>query len=146
VRATCIVGLWLLYGCAPAETSAPPAATVPPATPASNATAVTQATPGPSPAASGGSETPPQPASRPLDLANHCPKETRFYYGDDPADRKGQFATVASGATAAVPRGADGTVVVWVVGDRDLGLASVHVTRRMKHVRLDTACMHLDAD
>jgi hypothetical protein len=78
-------------------------------------------------------------------LSNGCSKETRFYYGDDPGDGKGQFATVASGATVAVPRGSDGSVVVWVVGDRDRGLASVHVTRRMKHVSLDAACVHLDA-
>jgi hypothetical protein len=93
-----------------------------------------------------GPDVAPPVSSRPLDLANHCAKETRFYFGDDPGDGKGQFATLAAGATAAVPRGADGSVVVWVLGDRGLGLASVHVTRRMKHVHLDAACMHLDAD
>jgi hypothetical protein len=141
MRAICVACLWLLCDCAPAAT-APAAASTPSPAQAPDA----QPASGPSPAVSAGSEALPPPEARRLDLTNNCSKETRFYYGDDPSDGKGQFATVASGATVAVPRGADGSVVVWVVGDRGLGLASVHVTRRMKHVRLDTACMHLDAD
>jgi hypothetical protein len=133
--------LWLLCGCAPA-------ATEPAASPSAGGAVDAQAAAEPSPAVDAGAEAPTKAASMPLDLVNDCPKETRFYFGDDPADGKGQFATVPAGGTVAVPRGADGSVVVWVVGDRNMGLASVHVTRRMrkKHVRLDTACVHLDAD
>src|SRR5580704_13549441 len=52
---------------------------------------------------------------RPLDVTNTCPKAIRLYYGDTPGDGRGAFASVGAGATATIPRGADGTVVVWVV-------------------------------
>jgi hypothetical protein len=69
-----------------------------------------------------------------------------LYFGDHPGDGNGQAAVVATGATIPVPRGPDGTVVVWVVDDKGFGLASVHVTRHMRHVRIDAACMKIDAD
>jgi len=37
-------------------------------------------------------------------------------------------------------------VVVWVVTDKGMGLADVHVTRRMKHVAIDASCMRIDAN
>ena len=40
----------------------------------------------------------------------------------------------------------DGSVVVWVVDDKGEGLASVHVTRRMKHVRINADCARIDAN
>jgi hypothetical protein len=92
------------------------------------------------------SSDPPARAQRPLDLVNNCPHDAHVYYGEQPGDGKGQTATVATGATVPVPRGADGTVVVWVVDDKGFGLASVHVTRRMHHVRFDAACSRIDAD
>jgi len=88
----------------------------------------------------------PAPHFRPLDLASACPHEVHLYYGEQPGDGKGQSATVATGATIPVPRGPDGTVVVWVVDDKGFGLASVHVTRPMRHVRFDAACSKLEAD
>ena len=69
----------------------------------------------------------------------------KLYYGDQPGDGKGQSATVASGATLQVPRGPDGAVVVWVVDDKGAGLASVHVTRHMKHLTINADCGRIDA-
>jgi hypothetical protein len=77
---------------------------------------------------------------------NLCPKSVRLYYGDNPGDGHGQLVTVDAGATVDVPRSPDGTVVVWVVSEANKGLATVHVTRRMRHVRLDAACTHIDAN
>jgi len=83
---------------------------------------------------------------RPLDLANNCPHDVHVYYGDQPGDGKGQAATVTTGATTPIPRGADGTVVVWVTDDKGAGLASVHVTKHMRHVKIDASCGRIDAD
>jgi hypothetical protein len=69
-----------------------------------------------------------------------------LYYGEQPGDGKGQVATIATGATVPVPRGNDGAVVVWVTDDKGFGLASVHVTRHMHHVRIDATCSKLEAD
>jgi hypothetical protein len=91
-------------------------------------------------------DTAPARPPRPLDLTNSCAKAMRLYYGENPGDGAGQFATVDPGATIPVPRGPDGAVVVWVVTDKGLGLATVHVTKRMKHVAIDTSCMKIDAN
>jgi hypothetical protein len=37
-------------------------------------------------------------------------------------------------------------VVVWVVDEQGNGLASVHVTRHMKHVRINADCSRIDAN
>jgi len=75
-----------------------------------------------------------------------CPHDLRLYYGDQPNDGKGTNVTVSQGANLAVPRNPDGSVVVWVVDEKGNGLASVHVTRRMKHVRINTDCARIDAN
>jgi hypothetical protein len=69
-----------------------------------------------------------------------------LYYGDHPGDGQGAAATAAAGATIPIPRRSDGTAVVWVVDDKGFGLASVQVTRRMRHVRVNADCMRMEAD
>jgi hypothetical protein len=83
---------------------------------------------------------------RPLDLASFCPHDLRLYYGEQPGDGKGVNATIATGATLQVQRNPDGTVVVWVVDEKGTGLASVHVTKRMKHVRINADCSRIDSN
>jgi hypothetical protein len=88
----------------------------------------------------------PSPRLRPLDLTSACPHDVHLYFGDQPGDGKGQPGVVPTGTTIQVPRGADGTMVVWVVDDKGFGLGSVHITKHMRHIRIDTACMKIDAD
>jgi hypothetical protein len=83
---------------------------------------------------------------RPLDLVSFCPHDLRLYYGDQPGDGLGTNATIATGAELQVPRKPDGSVVIWVVDEKGQGLASVHVTRRMKHVRINADCSRIDAN
>jgi len=122
--------------------SPPPA---PPATPD-----IAQPAPSAAPVVSASAPAPadaPAPRKeRPLDLVSSCPHDVKLYYGDQPGDGKGQSATVASGATLQVPRGPDGAVVVWVVDDKGAGLASVHVTRHMKHLTINADCGRIDAN
>jgi hypothetical protein len=125
----------VLFACASA-----PAPAVAPPTDSAAPLAASSTTPAPTPAAE---DSPPR---RPLDLTSSCPHDVHLYFGDQPGDGKGQAAVAATGATIPVPRGPDGTVVVWVVDDKGFGLASVHITKHMRHVRIDAACMKLDAD
>jgi len=147
MNSTPIALLALLVGAAACAPSSPPAAAT--GAPAS-AAATSATTAGPAPAASAPGASPAaetRPAlQRPLDLANECTHAVHLYYGEHPGDGKGEAAAVATGATVPVPRGPDGAVVVWVTDDGGNGLASVHVTRRMRHVRIDPECMKIDAD
>ena len=70
----------------------------------------------------------------------------RLYFGEHPGDGNGQPGVVAAGATIPVPRAADGTQVVWVVDDKGFGLGNVHITKHMRHIRIDAACTKIDAD
>jgi hypothetical protein len=122
-----------------------PSATPPAATVAADTAAVSSATAAPTPPPPTAEATPPVP-TRPLDLTSACPHDVHLYYGDHPGDGRGEAATVAQGTTIPVPRRPDGTMVVWVVDDKGAGLASVNITKHMRHIRIDPACMKIDAD
>ena len=129
--------LVLVAGCAsPPPPAAAPATTAEPPPPASASAAASTAA------------APEEPARhfRPIELTNACAHDVHVYFGDRPGDGHGTSATVATASSVPVPRGPDGTVVVWVVDDQGQGLASVHVTRWMRHVRFDPGCMKLEAD
>ena len=124
------------------------AACASPAPPAPATPAVTSDT-APAPAATSAAPATAAPTAeqqRPLDLASFCPHDLRLYYGDNPSDGTGVHATVSQGASLQVPRNPDGSVVVWVVDEKGNGMASVHVTKRMKHVRINTDCARIDAN
>ena len=121
--------------------SASPPVASPPADPGSPSTASSAAA---SPPVAADDTT--APHARPLDLTSACPHDVHLYFGDHPGDGTGQAAVVASGATIPVPRKADGTAMVWVVDDKGFGLGSVTITKHMRHIRIDAACMKIDAD
>lgn len=91
-------------------------------------------------------QAPPPPHHRPIDLTSACPHDVHLYFGAKPGDGTGESATVSSGQTIPVPRQPDGTNVVWVVDDKGFGLASVNITKSMRHVHIDAACLKIDAD
>ena len=121
------------------ESPAPPAPAAPSA-PAASApdTAASSAAPA--------AEGPTREQQRPLDLVSFCPHDLRLYYGDNPSDGTGVHATISQGAALQIPRNPDGSVVVWVVDEKGQGMASVHVSKRMKHVRINTDCARIDAN
>jgi hypothetical protein len=120
------------------ETLPPP----PPPTPAP-ATPATDSAP---PVASEAPAAPSAPKQRPLELTSACPHDLHLYFGGQPGDGKGATATVSTGQTLQVPRQPDGTNVVWVVDEKGAGLASVNITKHMRHIRIDAACARIDAD
>lgn len=129
------LALLALTACAPAPTPAEA-----PAAPASSSAAPVASAP---PATT---QEAPAPHYRAIDLTSACPHEVHLYFGEQPGDGKGQSAAIATGATLPVPRASDGTMVVWVVDEQGSALASVHVTKWMRHVRINAACSKLDAD
>ena len=126
------------------------AACASPAPPAPSAPAAPTDTTAPAAAASSAApaadSAPTRDQQRPLDLASFCPHDLRLYYGQNPGDGMGTNATITTGAVLPVPRNPDGTVVIWVVDEKGEGLASVHVTKRMKHVRINADCSRIDAN
>jgi hypothetical protein len=141
---TSLAGTLLPLLLLPACASSTPAA----ASPATEASATPAATAAPS-AAPSVAATPPEPTAlqqRPLDLTSACPHDVHLFYGAHPGPGAGESAVVAKGATLAVPRLPDGTQMVWVIDEKGNGLASVNVSKRMRHIRIDAACMHIDAD
>ena len=108
--------------------------------------ATDSAPPAATPASAPPAEQAPPPKYRQLELTSACPHDVRLYFGAQPGDGKGESATVATGQTIPVPRQPDGTNVVWVVDEKGLGLASVNITKHMRHVRIDAACTRIDAD
>jgi len=127
----------VLFACA----SAPPA----PASPAADPGAPSTGASAPASTAAAVDDAP-TPRSRPLDLTSACPHDVHLYFGDHPGDGQGQPGVVAAGATIPVPRRPDGTMVVWAVDDKGFGLGKVDITKHMRHIRIDAACMKLDAD
>jgi hypothetical protein len=125
----------VFFACA----STPPSSVPPPAEPGASSTAA-------SGSESAVADPAPAPHFRPLDLTSACPHDVHLYFGEHPGDGKGQPGVVTSDATIPVPRGADGTTTVWVVDNTGAGLASVQITRPMRHVRIDAACMKIEAD
>jgi hypothetical protein len=140
LKYACWMTLWAApLGCAPAPSPATPDTAATP--PSSSASPASSASAPPAEAAE-----PPAAHRRPLELKNECTREMHVYFGEQPGDGKGQASTVAAGAVVAVPRNPDGTGVVWVTDDTGAGLASVHITKWMRHVRIDSSCTKLDAD
>lgn len=139
-RTSCLASLAGVVVLAACASNAPPTPAAPTATPDGVA---------PPAASSAGppADAPPTAAQqRPLDLASFCPHDLRLYYGPNPSDGTGTNATITTGAVLPVPRNPDGTVVIWVVDQKGQGLASVNVTKHMKHVRINADCSRIDAN
>jgi len=136
---TAYLACFAFVALAACESPAPP---TPAAPSAPSASAPEAAASSAAPAA----EAPTREQQRPLDLSSFCPHDLRLYYGEQPRDGTGVNVTISMGASLQVPRNPDGSVVVWVVDEKGNGLASVHVTKRMKHVRINTDCARIDAN
>ena len=85
----------------------------------------------PEPAAGPG----PAKAPRPLEIRNECHEPVIVLYGDV-LGPSSPHAVIPGETSANAPRGADVTITVWIVDDKDAGLASVQVSRRMRKVEI----------
>jgi hypothetical protein len=80
-----------------------------------------------------------------IDIHNDCTDSVPLFLGDKPKFGSGTKTSVSSNSTTSFPRNSDGTLTVWIIDDQENGLASVHVTKRMKKIEIGRSCRTLDA-
>ena len=81
-----------------------------------------------------------------IDVHNDCTDSVPLFLGDKPKFGSGTKTSVSSNSTTTFPRNSDGTLTVWIIDEQENGLASVHVTKRMKKIEIGRSCRTLDAN
>jgi hypothetical protein len=81
-----------------------------------------------------------------IEVHSDCTDSVPLFLGDTPKFGNGTKTSVSANTTTSFPRGSDGTVTIWILDDQENGLASVHVTKRMKKVDIGRSCRTLDAN
>lgn len=80
-----------------------------------------------------------------IEVHNDCSDSVPIFVGEQPKFGSGTKTSMSGNSTTTYPRNGDGTVTIWIIDDHENGLASVHVTKRMKHVEIGRSCRTLDA-
>lgn len=80
-----------------------------------------------------------------VEVHNDCTDAVPIFIGDKPKFGSGTKTALGADTTTSVPRNGDGTVTIWIIDQNENGLASVHVTKRMKRVEIGRSCRTLDA-
>jgi hypothetical protein len=80
-----------------------------------------------------------------IDIHNDCTDSVPLFLGEKPKFGSGTKTSVSSNSTTSFPRNGDGTLTVWIIDDQENGLASVHVSKRMKKIDIGRSCRTLDA-
>ncbi|MEO7111468.1 MAG: hypothetical protein ABI183_13600, partial [Polyangiaceae bacterium] len=80
-----------------------------------------------------------------IDVHSDCTDSVPLFLGDKPKFGSGTKTSVSSNSTTSFPRDSDGTLTIWIIDDQENGLASVHITKRMKKVEIGRSCRTLDA-
>jgi hypothetical protein len=80
-----------------------------------------------------------------IDIHNDCTDSVSLFLGDKPKFGSGTKTSVSSNSTTSFPRDSDGTLTIWIIDAEENGLASVHITKRMKKVEIGRSCRTLDA-
>ncbi len=90
--------------------------------------------------------TPSAPVPTMVDLRNECSKTVRLFIGEKPKFGSGKTTTLGSNTTTSEGRKADGTQMIWVVDDKDNGLASANVVPTTKKVVIESSCTAIHAE
>ena len=94
----------------------------------------------------GNAEAPPSGGRhRPLVVRNLCSDVVTLSFADDAKAAGAGRKTVAPAGTLDVPRKADGTQTVWLMSDKDEGIARVQITRGMTEIEVGRSCRTLEA-
>jgi hypothetical protein len=108
----------------------------PTATPAGGTDATAPSTP----------STPSAPIPTMVDMRNECSKTVRLFIGEKPKIGSGKTTTLGSNTTTSEGRKADGTQMIWIVDDKDNGLASANVIPTTKKVVIESSCTAIHAE
>jgi hypothetical protein len=83
---------------------------------------------------------------RPLVAESLCAEVVTLALGDDAsAATERDRRTLVRGGTVDLPRKADGSQRVWLLGEGGAGLIKVDVTRAMKRIEVGRSCRTMDA-
>ena len=80
-----------------------------------------------------------------IEVHNDCSDSVPIFIGDTPKFGNGTKTSMSGNSTTSYPRNGDGTLTLWIIDDHENGLASVHITKRMKRVEIGRSCRTLDA-
>ncbi|MBX3192571.1 MAG: hypothetical protein KF819_36640 [Labilithrix sp.] len=90
-----------------------------------------------------------EPASAPVpttvEIHSDCAKTTPVFYGEKPKFGSGTKSSIGSNTTTTAPRKADGSLTVWIIDDKENGVASVQVNASTKRVEIDKSCKQITA-
>ncbi|AKT43882.1 hypothetical protein [Chondromyces crocatus] len=92
---------------------------------------------------------PPEPPKRiptTVQIRSECSKTVPVFYGEKPKYGSGTRSTVSGNSISSWSRKADGTLVVWIIDDKENGLASARVTPDTQRVVVDRSCTSLRAE
>lgn len=81
-----------------------------------------------------------------IEIHSDCTDSVPLFLGDKPKFGSGTKTSISANTTTSFPRDSDGTLTIWIIDDQENGLASVHVTKRMKKVSIGRSCRTLDAN
>ena len=88
---------------------------------------------------------PAAPVPTTVEVHSDCTKTVSVFYGEKPKFGSGTKSSVSSNSTSSAPRKADGTLTIWLIDDKENGLASVHVEPTTKRVEIDKSCKQITA-
>lgn len=99
--------------------------------------------------AGAGQASPPAP-SKPIpttvEVRSECSKTVPVFYGEKPKFGSGTRSSVSSNSISSQGRKADGTLTVWIIDDKENGIASAQVTPDTKRVVIDRSCTSIRAE
>ena len=141
-----VLFLFGLAACAPHEDDSNAIAPSNPQ-PMAPSSAFMNSEPAPEASSSATSTSPTQDTVTPttIEVHNDCSDSVPIFIGDTPKFGNGTKTSMSGNSTTSYPRNGDGTLTLWILDEHDNGLASVHVTKRMKHVEVGRSCRTLDA-
>lgn len=85
------------------------------------------------------------PVPTTVELHSDCSKTVSVFYGEKPKFGSGTKSSVSSNSTSSAPRKADGSLTIWIIDEKENGLASVHVEPTTKRVDIDKSCKQITA-
>jgi len=136
-----VPGAAALNGAVPGAPAIPGAPAAAPGAPTSAPETTSAAVPG------AGSKAAAPAASAPTTVEVHsdCAKTVSVFYGEKPKFGSGTKSSISSNSTTTASRKADGTLTVWIIDDKENGLANAKVDASTKRVDIDKSCKNISA-
>jgi len=80
-----------------------------------------------------------------VEIRSECSKTVSVFYGEKPKFGSGKKSTVSGNSTSSEGRKADGTLTVWIIDDKENGIASASVGPDTKKVVIGSSCTSISA-